>query len=72
VVRGGGFTASSPVNPDRLRDRSLSRKRSLALRGFALGMKAVERFVRRGALRRVPDRCFSVLAPEGEPVDPRP
>jgi hypothetical protein len=35
-------------------------------------MKAVERFVRRGALRRVPDRCFSVLAPEGEPVDPRP
>jgi protein phosphatase len=55
----------------RLRNRSLGRKRSLALREFALGLEALERFVRREPLRRVHECVFGVLALESEPVDPR-
>ena len=40
--------------------------RSLAAREFALGLEALERFV-----RRVHECVFSVLALESEPVDPR-
>jgi protein phosphatase len=54
-----------------LRGRSLGRKRSLALREFALGIEALERFVRREPLRRVHECVFGVLALESEPVDPR-
>ena len=60
-----------PENLDRLRARGLSRKRSLALREFALGVEALERFVRREPLRRVHECVFGVLALESEPVDPR-
>ena len=56
---------------DRLRARGLGRKRSLALREFALGVEALERFVRREPLRRVHECVFGVLALESEPVDPR-
>ena len=62
---------SDPDNIDRLRTRGLSRKRSLALREFALGIEALERFVRREPLRRVHECVFGVLALESEPVDPR-
>ncbi|WP_390621622.1 hypothetical protein [Roseimaritima sediminicola] len=55
----------------RLRSRSLGRKRSLALREFALGLEALERFVRHEPLRRVHECIFGVLALESEPVDPR-
>ncbi|NQV27574.1 MAG: polynucleotide kinase-phosphatase, partial [Rhodopirellula sp.] len=55
----------------RLRTRSLGRKRSLALREFALGIEALERFVRKEPLRRVHECVFGVLALESEPVDPR-
>ncbi len=55
----------------RLRNRSLGRKRSLALREFALGIEGLERFVRREPLRRVHECTFGVLALESEPVDPR-
>ena len=48
-----------------------ARKRSLALREFALGIEALERFVRREPLRRVHECVFGVLALESEPVDPR-
>ncbi len=58
-------------NLKRLRSRSLNRKRSLALREFALGIEALERFVRREPLRRVHECVFGVLALESEPVDPR-
>ncbi len=58
-------------NLRRLRHRGLNRKRSLALREFALGVEAVERFVRREPLRRVHECVFGVLALESEPVDPR-
>jgi polynucleotide kinase-phosphatase len=60
-----------PENLARLRSRGLSRKRSLALREFALGVEALERFVRREPLRRVHECVFGVLALESEPVDPR-
>lgn len=61
----------SQVNLPRLRSRSLGRKRSLALREFALGVESLERFVRREPLRRVHECVFGVLALESEPVDPR-
>jgi protein phosphatase len=54
-----------------LRSRSLGRKRSLAVREFALGVEALERFVRREPLHRVHECVFGVLALESEPVDPR-
>jgi len=58
-------------NLPRLRSRSLGRKRSLALREFALGLESLDRFVRREPLRRVHECVFGVLALESEPVDPR-
>jgi protein phosphatase len=62
---------SEPQNLDRLRRRGVGRKRSLAAREFALGIEALERFVRGEPLRRVHECCFGVLALESEPVDPR-
>ncbi len=58
-------------NLDRLRSRSLGRKRSMAEREFALGLEALERFCRREPLYRVHECVFGVLAMESEPVDPR-
>ena len=49
----------------------MATKRSLALREFALGIEALERFARREPLRRVHECVFGVLALESEPVDPR-
>ena len=60
-----------PGNLDRLRERSLGRKRSLAVSEFALGVEALERFVRREPAFRVHECVFGVLALESEPVDPR-
>jgi protein phosphatase len=60
-----------PENLERLRGRSVARKRSLALREFALGIEGLERFVRQEPLRRVHECAFAVLALESEPVDPR-
>ena len=60
-----------PGNIDRLRNRSLNAKRSLAMREFYLGVEGLERFVRREPLRNVHECVFGVLALESEPVDPR-
>jgi protein phosphatase len=60
-----------PANIVRLKKRGLSRKRSLALREFALGIEGLERFVKREPLRRVHESVFGVLALESEDVDPR-
>jgi len=60
-----------PKNLARLKNRGLSKKRSLALREFALGIEALERFTRKEPLRRVHESVFGVLALESEPVDPR-
>jgi hypothetical protein len=45
-------------NLERLRERSLGGKRSLALREFALGVEALERFMRAEPLRRVHECAF--------------
>jgi protein phosphatase len=60
-----------PGHLERLRERGLGAKRSLAFREFALGLEALDRFVRREPLRRVHECVFGVLALESEPVDPR-
>jgi PNKP adenylyltransferase domain, ligase domain len=69
IIYGPEYT--EPENLDRLRERNPGRKRSLALREFALGIGALERFVRGEPLRRVHECVFGVLALESEPVDPR-
>lgn len=60
-----------PDHLERLRQRGLSRKSNLALQEHALGVEALERFVRREPLRRVHECVFGVLALESEPIDPR-
>ena len=69
IIYGPEYTA--PQNLERLRSRGLGTKRSLALREFALGIEALQRFVEREPLRRVHECAFAVLALESEPVDPR-
>ena len=69
IVYGPEYTL--PENIERLRSRGLSRKRSLALREFALGLEGLRRFVEREPLYRVHECAFAVLALESEPVDPR-
>ncbi len=69
IIYGPEYTL--PHNLERLRSRGLSHKRSLALREFALGVEALERFVCREPLSRVHECVFGVLALESEAVDPR-
>jgi protein phosphatase len=69
IIYGPEYTM--PEHLERLRERGLSGKRSLALREFALGIEGLERFVQREPLRRVHECVFGVLALESEPVDPR-
>ena len=45
-----------------LRDRNLDRKRALALREYALGTEALDRFTAREPLHRVHECVFGVLA----------
>lgn len=60
-----------PDHLKRLKKRSLSRKRMLALKEFSLGMESLSRFVRNEPLYKVHECSFGVLAFESEPVDPR-
>jgi protein phosphatase len=69
IIYGPEYTAEEHLQ--RLRYRGLGRKRSLAAREFALGVEALERFVRQEPLYRVHECVFGVLALESEPVDPR-
>ncbi len=69
IIYGPEYTL--PENLDRLKKRGLSRKRSLALREFSLGIESLERFVAKAPLRQVHECVFGVLALESEPVDPR-
>jgi protein phosphatase len=69
IIYGPEYTEAR--NLARLRERGLGRKRSLAQREFALGVDAIERFVRGEPLFRVHECVFGVLALESEPVDPR-
>ena len=69
IIYGPEYTL--PENIERLRNRGLSTKRSLALREFALGVEGLRRFVERDPLYKVHECAFAVLALESEPVDPR-
>ncbi len=69
IIYGPDYDA--PENLERLRQRGLGAKRSLALREFALGVEALERFVKKAPLRQVHECVFAILALESEPVDPR-
>ncbi|MEU2003277.1 polynucleotide kinase-phosphatase [Rhodococcus sp. NPDC019627] len=67
IIYGPDYTD----NLDVLRDRSLGRKRSMALREHALGLEALTRLAEGDPLWRVHEPVFAVLALESEPVDPR-
>lgn len=69
IIYGPEYTMTGQI--ERLRDRRLGTKRAMALREFALGIEALERFARSEPLRRVHECVFAVLAMESEPVDPR-
>ena len=69
IIYGPEYTLHE--NLLRLKSRGLGAKRSLAMREFALGLEALERFVHQEPLRRVHECVFGVLALESEPVDPR-
>jgi protein phosphatase len=69
IIYGPDYT--EPSNLDRLRQRSVGRKRSLALREYALGLEALDRLARGEPLWRVHECVFGILALESEPVDPR-
>ena len=69
IIYGPEYTLDESI--ESLKKRSLSKKRSLALREFSLGIEALERFVRQEPLYRVHECVFGILALESEPVDPR-
>ncbi|MBN0041713.1 polynucleotide kinase-phosphatase [Cellulosimicrobium cellulans] len=69
IVYGPEYTEER--NLERLRERSLGRKRSLALREYALGLEALDRVARGEPTWRVHEPVFAVLALESEPLDPR-
>ncbi|MFF9915202.1 polynucleotide kinase-phosphatase [Streptomyces sp. NPDC013457] len=69
IIYGPEYTR--PENLERLRNRFLGHKRSLALREYALGLEALDRLAEGEPLWRVHEAVFAVLALESEPVDPR-
>lgn len=69
LVYGPEYT--DPANLERLRNRGIGAKASLALREHALGLEALDRVARGEPLWRVHECVFAVLALESEPVDPR-
>ncbi len=69
IIYGPDYT--EPDNLERLRQRGLGHKRSLAAREYALGLEGLDRVARAEPLWRVHECVFAVLALESEPVDPR-
>ncbi|KGM14210.1 polynucleotide kinase-phosphatase [Cellulomonas bogoriensis] len=69
IIYGPDYT--EPQHLTRLRSRHLGRKRSLALREYALGLEALTRLTAGEPLWRVHEAVFAVLALESEAVDPR-
>ncbi|MFC4113479.1 polynucleotide kinase-phosphatase [Nonomuraea zeae] len=67
IIYGPDYTESLDV----LRRRFLGKKRSMALREYALGLEALSRLADGEAGWRVHEPVFAVLALESEPVDPR-
>jgi protein phosphatase len=69
IIYGPDYTETA--NLDRLRQRGLGHKRSMAQREYALGLEALDRAARGEPLWRIHECVFAVLALESEPVDPR-
>lgn len=69
IIYGAEYLQSE--NLERLKKRSLTRKRTLALKEFSLGIESLKRFTSGESLSRVHECAFGVLALESEPVDPR-
>ncbi|OEJ24545.1 polynucleotide kinase-phosphatase [Streptomyces agglomeratus] len=69
IIYGPEYTR--PEQLDKLRNRFLGHKRSLALREYALGLEALDRLAEGEPLWRIHEAVFAVLALESEPVDPR-
>ncbi|WP_425549518.1 polynucleotide kinase-phosphatase [Actinomadura miaoliensis] len=69
IIYGPDYT--EPGTLERLRGRSLGRKRSLAMREHALGVEALDRLTSGEPMWRIHQAVFAVLALESEPVDPR-
>lgn len=61
----------TPKHLERLKNRSLGRKRSMAIREFQLGVEGLNRFTHNYSLRKTHECVFGVLALESEAVDPR-
>jgi polynucleotide kinase-phosphatase len=66
-----GMDYLQPENLIRLKKRNVGKKQRNALKEFALGVEAVNRFVKRESLERVHECVLGVLALEAEPIDPR-
>lgn len=69
IIYGPEYTL--PDHLERLKNRGVSKKRSMAMREFALGVESLERFVQKMPLRQIHECVFGVLALESEAVDPR-
>ena len=69
IIYGPEYTREE--NLQRLRSRGVGKKRSLALREYALGYEGLKHFVNKSPLHKVHECVFGVLAMESEPVDPR-
>lgn len=69
IIYGPDYT--DPAQLNRLKQRSLGHKRSMALREYGLGLEAVRRAVAGEPTWRIHQCVFGVLAMESEPVDPR-
>lgn len=69
IIYGPEYTTQE--NLERLKVRNVAKKRSLALREYALGIEALERFVKKEPLYKYHEAVFGVLALESEPIDPR-
>ncbi len=67
IVYGPDYTDNLAA----LRNRSLGRKRAMALREHTLGLEALSRLADGDPLWRVHEAVFAVLACASEPVDPR-
>jgi protein phosphatase len=69
IIYGPEYTTQEHL--ERLKVRNVAKKRSLALREYALGIEALERFVKKEPLYKCHEAVFGILALESEPIDPR-
>ncbi|MDE1463585.1 polynucleotide kinase-phosphatase [Spartinivicinus poritis] len=69
IIYGPNY--SMPEHLYELKKRGLGKKRRLALREFALGIEALDRFVHKQPLREVHECIVGLVASTTEPVDPR-